>query len=246
VVLHEGEPTRPVILRPLEDIRSHLAISPDGRWVAFVATLALLLNVQVVFHSNLLFADMPFALVTVLFVLCNRRSSNRIHGVLAAVCAVAAFLLRAAGVALFAAWVVESLARKQFKTAAVRLLISAIPVLGWQAYVFQVQGSASYATPAYPYQRAPYLFNNVSYAENLSLVDMYRPDSGRIVIDRISWAWKSGCGRPAPSDSRTGDTHPWKHRTFESGSCASLRKRVGRRRNAARAPTRPRLRTTRF
>jgi WD40 repeat protein len=34
VVLHEDRLDRPIVLRPLEDVRSHLAISPDGRWVA--------------------------------------------------------------------------------------------------------------------------------------------------------------------------------------------------------------------
>ena len=149
------------------------------RWAAFLGALAVVLNVQVVFHSNLFFAEMPFGLVTVLFVLCNRRSSNRVHEVLAAVFAVTAFLLRAAGVALFAAWIAESVARKQFKRAAVRLLISAIPVLCWNAYIFQVERSPTYATPAYPYQRAPYLNYNVSYATNHALVDYTSPGSGK-------------------------------------------------------------------
>src|SRR5215813_11239508 len=54
------------------------------RWAAFLGALALLLNVQVVFHSNLFFAEIPFGLITVLFVLCNRRSSSPIHEPLAA------------------------------------------------------------------------------------------------------------------------------------------------------------------
>jgi hypothetical protein len=148
------------------------------RWVAFLAALALLLNVQVVFHSNLFFAEIPFGLVTVLFVLCNRRSSNPVYEVLAPVFAVTAFLLRAAGIALLVAWVAESLVRKQFKRAAVRLMISAIPVLCWNAYVIQVEGAPSYSTPAYPYQRAPYLNYNVSYATNLALLDYKSPGSG--------------------------------------------------------------------
>ena len=131
-------------------------------------------------------AEIPFGLVTVLFVLCNRRSSNWVHETLAAVLAVTAFLLRAAGVALFAAWVAESLARKQFKRAAVRLLISAIPVLCWNAYVFHVERSPSYTTPAYPYQRAPYLNYNVSYATNLALVDVFSPDSSKATAVQLA------------------------------------------------------------
>ena len=156
------------------------------RWAAFLGALALLLNVQVVFHSNLFFAEIPFGLITVLFVLCNRRSSSPIHETLTAVFAVTAFLLRTAGVALFAAWVAEGLARRQFKRAAFRLLISAIPVLCWNAYVFQVERSPSYATPAYPYQRAPYLNYNVSYATNLALLDYKRPDDGKATARQLA------------------------------------------------------------
>jgi hypothetical protein len=169
-----------------------------SRWVAFLGALALLLNVQVVYHSNLLFAEIPFGLVTVLFVLCNRRGGDPVHEVLAAVFAVTAFLLRAAGVALLAAWVAESVARKEFKRAAVRLLISAIPVLGWNAYVFHVERSPSYANPAYPYQRAPYLYYNVSYATNLSLVDMYRPESGKATALQLAKRfWQNARGMEA-------------------------------------------------
>ena len=177
-------------------------------WLAFLGALALLLNVQVTFHSNLFFAEIPFGLLTVLFVLCNRRSSNRIHEALAAVFAVAAFLLRAAGVALFAAWVAESLAQKHFKRAAVRMLISAIPVLCWNAYVMQVERSQSYMTPAYPYQRAPYLNYNVSYATNLALVDAFSPGSSNATAWQLAQRfWQNFLGMgvtlgEAVSDSR--------------------------------------------
>jgi hypothetical protein len=156
------------------------------RWVAFLGSLALLLNVQVVFHSNLFFAEVPFGLVTVLFVLCNHRRGNQLYEGLAAMLAVTAFMLRTAGVALLAAWVAESLARKQFKRAAVRLVISAIPVLTWNAYVFHVERSPSYTTPAYPYQRAAYLNYNVSYATNLALVDAYSPDSSTVSAPQLA------------------------------------------------------------
>jgi hypothetical protein len=162
------------------------------RWVAFLAALALLLNVQVVFHSNLFFTEIPFGLVTVLFVLCNDRSSNPVYEVSAAVFAVTAFLLRAAGIVLFVAWVAESLVRKQFKRAAVRLMISAIPVLCWNAYVVQVEGAPSYSTPAYPYQRAPYLNYNVSYATNLALLDYKSPRSGNATALQLAKRfWKN-------------------------------------------------------
>ena len=146
-----------------------------------------------------LFAEVPFGLVTVLFVLCNLRNSNPFYEALAALFAVTAFLLRAAGVALFVAWVAESLARKQFKRAAVRLLISAIPVLCWNAYVVQVEGGPSYSIPAYPYQRAPYLNYNVSYATNLALVDYTVPSPAKrqpCNWQSVSGKTSSGWGRP--------------------------------------------------
>jgi WD40 repeat protein len=34
VVLHQERPEQPVVLQPLEDVRSHIALSPDGKWVA--------------------------------------------------------------------------------------------------------------------------------------------------------------------------------------------------------------------
>jgi hypothetical protein len=184
------------------------------RWLAFWGALALLLNVQVIFHSNLFFAEIPFGLATVLFVLCNRRSSNRVHETLAAVFAVTAFLLRTAGVALLAAWVAESLAQKQFKRAAVRLLISAIPVLCWSAYVWQVERSPSYVTPAYPYQRAPYLNYNVSYATNFSLVDAYSPGSSNASARQLAQRfWQNSLGMGVTLGEAVSDSRGfWRHR----------------------------------
>jgi hypothetical protein len=198
------------------------------RWVAFLGALALLLNVQVVFHSNLFFAEIPFGLITVLFVLCNRRSSNPVHERLAAVFAVTAFLLRAAGVALFAAWVAESLARKQFKRAAVRLLISAIPVLCWNAYVFQVERSPSYAIPAYPYQRAPYLNYNVSYATNLSLVDYKSPDSGEATARQLARRfWQNVLGMEATLGEAVSESRGfWEYQLTYNGKRLPLLKIV--------------------
>jgi hypothetical protein len=156
------------------------------RWLAFLGVLAFLLNVQVTFHSNLFFCEIPFALVTVLFILCNHRSSNWRYETLAVVLAVTAFLLRTAGIALFAAWIVESLAKKRFKRAAVRLLISAVPILCWNVYVSHVERSPSYKNPVYPYQRAPYLNHNVSYATNLSLEDSFSPGFSKATAPQLA------------------------------------------------------------
>jgi hypothetical protein len=201
------------------------------RWVAFWGALALLLNVQVTFHSNLFFAEMPFGLATVLFVLCNRRNSNRVHETLAAVFAVTAFLLRAAGVALFAAWVAESLAHKQFKRAAVRLLISAIPVLCWNAYVWHVERSPSYTTPAYAYQRAPYLNYNVSYATNLSLVDADSPGSSNASARQLAQRfWQNFIGMGATLGEAVSDSRGyWQYRLTLGAQRFPLVKAITRR-----------------
>jgi hypothetical protein len=185
-----------------------------SRWLAFLGVLAFLLNVQVTFHSNLFFCEMPFGLVTVLFVLRKDQSSNWVHETLAAVLAVTAFLLRTAGVALFAAWVAESLAKKQFKRAAVRLLISGIPVLCWNAYVFHVERSPSYTTPAYPYQRAPYLNHNVSYATNLSLVDAYSPAFSKATARQLAERfWQNFLGMGVTLGEAVSESRDyWKYR----------------------------------
>lgn len=184
------------------------------RWLAFLGVLTFLLNVQVTFHSNLFFCEMPFGLVTVLFVLRKHQSSNWVHETLATVLAVTAFLLRTAGVALFAAWVAESLAKKQFKRAAVRLLISGIPVLCWNAYVFHVERSPSYTTPAYPYQRAPYLNHNVSYATNLSLVDAYSPAFSKATARQLAERfWQNFLGMGVTLGEAVSESRDyWKYR----------------------------------
>jgi uncharacterized protein (DUF486 family) len=65
------------------------------------------------------------------------------------------------------AWVLESLVRRQWRLAIVRGLLVLLPVAAWQTHVMRVRGSDEYAHPAYEYQRAPYQFYNVSYAENV-------------------------------------------------------------------------------
>ena len=146
---------------------------------AFVGVVVCLLHLFSMFLSELLFAELPFALVSVLFVLFSAKPGSRGHPILAAVCATLAYLLRTAGIALLIAWVGESVLRREFKRAALRGVTAVLPILGWQAYIAGVEASASYTTPAYPYQRAEYLFYNVSYVANLSLRDPYRPELGK-------------------------------------------------------------------
>jgi hypothetical protein len=93
-------------------------------------------------------------------------------------CAAAAFYLRTAGIALLVTWVLEPALQRRWRAAPRRVPFALACVLAWQGYVAWVRGSAEYAEPAYAYQRAPYQYYNVSYAENLALRDPFQPEAG--------------------------------------------------------------------
>lgn len=131
------------------------------------------------YPSDSLYAEIPFALMGMLFLLCLRRGERRADGIAAGILAVAAYLLRTAGIALLAVWVADSLVRRRFRQAALRAAAAALPVLAWQTYTARVTSSASYQQPVYPYQRAPYNYANVTYGENSWLVNPFRPELGR-------------------------------------------------------------------
>lgn len=153
---------------------------PVGLAVAAVAMS--LLQVNTLFISDLLFTELPFALVSVLFAIVTVGpfpSRPWIREALSFVLAAAGFLLRTAGIALLAAWVLEALARRQWRLALTRCLLVILPVVAWQAHVMRVRGSYEYAHPAYEYQRAPYQFYNVSYAENVGPAGSSHADSIR-------------------------------------------------------------------
>ena len=86
-----------------------------------------------------------------------------------------AYSLRAAGIALMAAWVVESLCKRRWRQAGLRVFLCALPVLAWQAHVWRVKASPAYDQPAYAHQRADYQFNNVGYLENMLRDDFGLP-----------------------------------------------------------------------
>ncbi len=88
--------------------------------------------------------------------------------------------MRTAGVALLIAWVLESFVHRQWRLGFGRALVALLPLIAWQMHVARVRGSYEYAHPAYEYQRAPYQFYNVSYAENAFLINPYRPELGRV------------------------------------------------------------------
>jgi hypothetical protein len=151
----------------------------DG--LAVVAVAISLLQVNTLFMSDLLFTELPFALVSVLFALVavdsRSASGSWISETLSFVLAAAGFLLRTAGIALLIAWVFESMVRRQWRLTVARGLLALVPVVAWQAHVMRVRGSYEYAHPAYEYQRAPYQFYNVSYAENVGPAGSSHPNS---------------------------------------------------------------------
>lgn len=153
-------------------------------WFALAAAALCLLQIMTIFLSDLLFAELPFALVSVLFVLVAasglRPSRPWLHETGAFALAVAGFLLRSAGVALLAAWVLEALARRRWRLALVRGALALLPLIAWQGYVAGVHGSYEYTHPAYEYQRARYQNYNVTYAENIRLLNPFRPEMGLV------------------------------------------------------------------
>ena len=118
---------------------------------AVLAVALSLLQINTLFISDLLFTEIPFALFSVLFVLValdDRLASRRwLRETLSFVLVTAGFLLRTAGLALFCAWVLESLLRRQWGLTLMRLILCAIPVLLWQAHVTRVRGSYEYSHP---------------------------------------------------------------------------------------------------
>ena len=136
------------------------------------------------FLSDALFPEVWFSVATVLFLIFSRTGASRAHSVLAYVCALASYALRTVGIAAFAVWVLESLIRRRFREALVRAVLVLLPVAGWQAHVASVERSEAYMHPAYEYQRAPYLFYNVSYARNVVFRDPFTPEKGQVRIVR--------------------------------------------------------------
>lgn len=177
------------------------------------------------FHpSDILYAEMPFALVSMLFLLCHQRADR--GSIAAGFLGVTAFLLRTAGLALLLAWIAESLIRRRFWQAVIRTTVSAIPILLWQAHIWRVARSDEYRHPFYTYQRAPYNYPNVTYEENSKLVDSFRPELGRIsfgnVIRRMAHnvaAIPMGLGESAFVASQFGIPGHWRTSSSALGVC---------------------------
>jgi hypothetical protein len=153
-------------------------------WLALAAAALCLLQIHTVFLSDLLFAELPFAVVSVVFVLVT------VNGVLASrpwlreaasfALAAAGFLLRTIGVVLLAAWVFDAITRYRWRLAIGRAALALMPIVLWQVHLDHARTSYEYTHPAYAYQRAPYQYYNVSYIENVLLIDPFRPELGRL------------------------------------------------------------------
>ena len=153
---------------------------------AVAATGLCLLHFETIFLSDLLLTELPFALLSVAFVLVAMDakwvSRPWLRETVSFTLCAAGFLLRTAGIVLLAAWVLEALAGRCWRVAVRRGALALMPVLAWQWHVARVQSSSEYAHPAYEYQRASYQYYNVSYAENVRLLDPFRPELGRVDV----------------------------------------------------------------
>ena len=148
-------------------------------YALLVAVITALSFYSFIHPSNTLYAELPFMLLSTLFLLCHCRSNQRFYAGLTAILGIGAYLLRTAGVALLASWTLESVFRRRFREAGIKMAVSGLPILVWQIHIWHVTTSDEYHRPAYSYQRAPYYYANVSYQENSSLVDPFRPELGR-------------------------------------------------------------------
>lgn len=142
------------------------------------AAAVCLFNVQTCFMADACYPEILYGLATVLFVLCSRSTIRWKRRFGAAGFAIVAYALRTIGIVALAAWVAESLLAKRWRSGAIRIVIAILPVLLWQRYIHQVETSSAYSHPAYTYQRADYLFYNVSYARNVRLKDPFTPEMG--------------------------------------------------------------------
>ena len=146
---------------------------------AFFGALITILSLYTYLMSNQLAPEILFGLTTTLFFLFNKLDRRPPNSALAFLFATASYALRTIGVAVFAAWIGAALLEKRFKRAFVRLTLSLIPIICWQSYIHHVESSPDYKKPAYAYQRADYLFYNVSYTRNIfTFKDSFSPEAG--------------------------------------------------------------------
>ena len=167
-------------------LRKHLPLL-----YAFLGALITILSLYTYLMSNQLAPEILFGLTTTLFFLFNGRVNERLYNIPSFVLGTASYALRTVGIALFAAWIAEALLNRKFKQAMLRIIPSLIPIVCWQGYIHRVEGSSQYKNPAYEYQRAEYLFYNVSYTRNIfGLKDSFSPELGHATLqDFVDRVW---------------------------------------------------------
>ncbi len=179
-------PTFAVIFTAYILIVYFLLKSDVPRGYALLATLIAAVSPATIVISDFFLSDIPFACVAAGFVLLNRSNNAWVARVVLPLIAILAYALRTMGVALLASWVAESVLNRRPKQALFRVIVSALPVLGWHCYAQHVQSHPEFAHPFYPYQRADYMYYNVSYAQNISLVEPFAPDQGHLTAATLA------------------------------------------------------------
>lgn len=153
---------------------------------AFIGTVICLFHSSTYFMSDLLFPEVLYGLAATSFFLVSQRGYAPGFAVAAGLLGIAAFGLRTIGVALLAAWVFESFLKKEFKSVAIRGAVALIPLLLWQGYIIFVVNGPEYSQPSYDYQRAEYMFYNVSYAKNMfTFKDPFYPELGEASVSDL-------------------------------------------------------------
>ena len=117
-------------------------------WALAVALIASL-NLYTWWLGDYLLAEVPFTVVSLLFILVSivaerKRVNTAAITMIQAVLVTAAYLLRTAGVALIAAWIGDAALRRQWRATIVRAIVGATPVLVWHTYVHHVEDSYEY------------------------------------------------------------------------------------------------------
>lgn len=191
---------------------------------AVLAVALCLLHHMTIFLSDLLFAELPFAAITVAFALVAITPAQGsawkgwTREAAAFALAAAGFLLKTAGVGLFAAWVLAALMQRSWRVAIPRAALALLPFCAWQTYVANTLKSGEYIHPAYEYQRAAYQYPNVTYTENASLLNPFRPELGRLDL----WTFTERLAKNLPSlavavgESLSARADTWPFRRIEN------------------------------
>ena len=182
--------------------------------MALLAASLCLLHHLTIFLSDLLFAELPFALAIALFALAmidQRPWKPWLRETVSFALAAAAFLLRTAGIVILFVWIMEAFLRRRWRLALLRVGLALLPVAGWQGYVAHVRAGEEYRQPAYEYQRAAYQFSNVSYGENASILNPYRPELGKVSTTAITRRFLTNLPwlTMAVGESVSADAHSW-------------------------------------